>query len=72
MAESDLWGRRRKEIVENEHLWISMAKKLVRWWEADKPETTIGYDAAHELGGVVQLAQTLLDVEESRKETKKK
>ncbi len=57
--------------MERERLWIVMAKRLVSWWDADKPDTKMDFEAAHELGGIVQLAQSLIDIEEVEKNKKK-
>ena len=57
--------------MEREHLWIAMAKRLVSWWDADKPDTRMDFEAAHELGGIVQLAQSLIDIETVEKNKKK-
>lgn len=57
--------------MENENLWVEMARRLVLWWRSDKPGTTMDFESAHELGGVVQMAQALLDIKEAREKMKR-
>jgi hypothetical protein len=46
--------------------FILLAEKLIYWWHADDPERQLGYASAHDLAGVVTLAQFLLDTEKAR------
>ena len=53
----------------NEQRALAMAKKLILWWDSLGPETRLDPDAAHELAGIVTLAQGLVDLEAERAET---
>ena len=39
----------------------ALCEGLVRWWHSDDPERRLSMDSAHDLAGLVMLAQVLLD-----------
>ena len=47
---------------------VVLARKLIAWWNHLDSGCTLSMQAAHDLAGIVTLAQGLVDLEESRME----
>lgn len=41
-----------------------LCERLVRWWHTDDPERRLGMASAHDLSGIMFLAQMLLDADD--------
>jgi hypothetical protein len=41
-----------------------LCEGLVRWWGTDDPERRLGMQSAHDLAGLVLVAQGLLDLDD--------